>query len=46
MINEVSLIKDILYTRRDSNPQPSEPKSDALSSYATDALKYKIKEFN
>ena len=25
------------YTRRDSNPQPSVPKTDALSSWATDA---------
>ena len=30
--------EDAKYTRRDSNPQPSVPKTDALSSWATDAL--------
>ena len=30
------------YARRDSNPQPSVPKTDALSSCATDARLYTL----
>ena len=38
--------KSILYARRDSNPQPSVPKTDALSNCATGACLARIAEFS
>ena len=46
IVNNAANIDKYWRGRKDSNPQPSDPKSDALSSWATPALREFMEEIN